>query len=330
MTLIAILRSRPRWEFLAVLLAILAPAGPRMAAQDAPPVADKSSATTDLSYRLGPGDVIDIRVFGRPQLTSEAVRIDENGRIRLPLIAGDIQAACQSEETLAQTIAKGYREYLVDPQVTVSIRQYSSQIVNLVGAVQRPGSFQLQRRVKLRELVSLAGGVSPTAGDTIMVVSDEHRAACNADPVDGNQGVTMFDSAAVLGGVDAANPYVMPGDFVNVNEAGLAYVVGNVVRPSPVALAKPVSLTRALAIVGGRLPGSRNIVHIVRKVDSQGKITVLSFSMKEILTNKQEDPFLKTGDIVDVDTSISKALLKTTVGAFASVGAVYYPLTYIK
>ena len=249
----------------------------------------------------------------------------------MPLIATPIQAACRTESELTDAIAAAYKEYLVDPQITVTIRQFSSQVVNLVGAVQRPGSFQLQRRVRLRELVTIAGGNTATAGDTIMLVSDEHRTACEGQPQDSQQGVRMVNTAAMLAGNDVSNPYVMPGDFINVVEAEQAFVVGNVYKPSPIALAQPVSLTRALAIAGGQLPGSRNNIHIVRRAnDGQNTLTVLKFDMKAILANKQEDPFLKPGDIVDVDVSITKALAKAMAGALATAGVVYYPLTFIR
>jgi len=227
-------------------------------------------------------------------------------------------------------IADKYREYLVDPQVLVSIRKYSSQIVNLVGAVQKPGSFQLERRVRLRELVAIAGGPSPAAGDTIMIVKEKGRAGCGASPNGADDEVKMVSTALLLAGDNSSNPYVSPGDFIHAGEAGQAYVVGNVYKPSPIYLAQPITLTRALAMAGGELPGSRDSIRIVRRAsEGQSKLGVLPFGMKAILSNKEEDPLLREGDIVEVDVSITKSILKTMVGAFASVGAVYYPLVYI-
>jgi polysaccharide export outer membrane protein len=291
----------------------------------------QTPAVDAIRYHLGPGDVIDIRVFGRPQLSADAVRIGEDGQIRLPMISRPIQAACHTEEELSQTIARDYSEYLVDPQVSVGVREYSSQIVNLTGSVQKPGSFQLQRRVRLRELIALAGGTTETVGDTILIVRDERRASCEAPSEAGVEAMKVVKTEALLQGEDASNPYVLPGDFINATQAQIAFVVGNVFKPSPIPLSRPVSLTTALAMAGGKLPGSRNNIHIIRRAGvPQGNISVLQFSIKDILGNRQEDPILKPGDIVDVDVSFSKALLKTTAMTVTSLGSLYYPLTYIK
>ncbi len=282
------------------------------------------------AYQLGPGDLIDVKVFGRPQLTSESIRVGVDGQIHLAMIDHAIAALCRTEDELALMIAKEYREYLVDPQVSVTVRQYSSQVVNLTGAVQRPGSFQLQRRVKLREVISLAGGATPAAGDTITIVRDEHRSSCEAG-TPGTEGVKFVNLPSMLAGDEASDPYVLPGDFIHAAEAEQAFVVGNIYKPTPIPLVQPTTLTRALALAGGQLPSSRDNIHIIRHESGpQSKITVLKFSMKAVLANREEDPLIKPGDIVDVDISLSKALAKAALTTVASVGVLYFPITYIK
>ena len=122
--------------------------------------AAKSSGTAgnDTRYRIGPGDVLDVRVSRAPELSREAVRVDQSGNIRMPMLDTDIPAACQTEGELAQNIATLYRKYKNEPHVDVFVKEFQSQPVAVIGAVRGPAQFKLQRQVKLLELLSLVGG----------------------------------------------------------------------------------------------------------------------------------------------------------------------------
>src|SRR5262249_17362792 len=98
----------------------------------------------DLSYRIGPGDELDVRVFGRAEL-SRTVRVDNYGKIRLPFLP-EMQAACHTEAKLAGLVAEGYKKFLRDPQVDVLGREYRSQPVPAIGAENNPGPFQFHRQ----------------------------------------------------------------------------------------------------------------------------------------------------------------------------------------
>jgi len=115
-------------------------------------------------YRIGAGDVLDIRILNRPQLSREAVRVEGDGMIRMPLIEGEIQAACKSEGELANETAKRYLKYYRNPQVDVFVKEYHAREVALIGAVNEQGRYQMQRRLRLLELLSFAKGPSDKAG----------------------------------------------------------------------------------------------------------------------------------------------------------------------
>src|SRR5438045_9119081 len=88
----------------------------------------------DDRYRIGAGDVLDIRIYNRPQLSRESVRVEGNGMIRMPLIETEIQAACQTEGELAKEISSRYAKYYKNLQVDVYIREYHSRQVAIIGA----------------------------------------------------------------------------------------------------------------------------------------------------------------------------------------------------
>jgi polysaccharide biosynthesis/export protein len=309
---------------------------PAASAQAAPE--PKQPVHADLRYRIGPGDVLEVRVFDRPNLSRDSIRVDASGLIRMPLIATEIKAACQTEAELSRAIAKAYLEYLKDPQVDVYIKEYNSQPVSLTGAVQKPGSFQLQRQVRLRELLIIAGGPTTSAGQNVQVVNDPAGQICEPDPderrvlsLDPNLKIYKLDS--VMSGDPSMNPFVRPGDFINVPEANQAYVVGNVYKPSPVPLAGKLTVTRAVAMAGGTLPYSKGNVRLLRLTPDQNGTREIFLNLKEMQRNVQEDVALQAGDIVEVEVSQSKSTAKLLLSSFANAvanAAVWYPLTTIR
>jgi polysaccharide export outer membrane protein len=325
--------SNPLRASLALLLLLLAqqalnaqqsvqtPAGPKAVLTTPAPPQPSSAKPANDRYRIGLGDVLDVRVFNKPQFSRDGVRVDQRGMIRMPLIEGEIQAACHTEAELADTLTNLYREYLKQPQVDVFIKDYQSQPVAVLGAVRAPSRFQLQRRARLLELLSFAGGPSETAGRTIQIVHTVAPSMCDA-PAGGaseEAAVSVVDNyklTETLRGDETANPYVRPGDVISINEAEQAYVVGNVLRPSAVSLKEPVTLSRAIAMCGGLLPDTKNErLRIVRQAPGETAKTELYVDLKAIEKRRADDVMLQAGDIVDVPTAGGKRLLRTLIGA---------------
>ena len=285
------------------------------------------------SYRIGSGDTLDVQVFGRPQLSRQGVRVDADGAIRMPLISEPIRVACLSESEIGVEIAKKYRSLLVDPDVTVSVREFGSQPVEIVGAVARPGHFQLQREVRLREMLSLAGGVQPNAAMFLQLVHDETSPGCEtmgpSMAIAEETTVAAIDVAGLMAG-RGENPVVRPGDFINVPQADQAFVVGHVVKPTAIALTQRITVSRAIAMAGGRQPDSKDHARVIRrKPDGTGN-TDFRVDLKAIEQQGAPDVELQVGDIVEVPGSVGRQMLKVVLGSLASTGAVYYPLLIIK
>jgi polysaccharide biosynthesis/export protein len=272
-------------------------------------------------YRIGPGDVLDIRVFNKPQFSRESVRVDGRGMIRMPLLTDEIRAACKTEAELASELTSRYLEYLRNPQIDVFIKDYQSQPVAVVGAVRVPSRFQLQRRVRLLELLSHAGGPADNAGRSIQIVHTAKPSICEtAAPSESEENVTnVVDNYKLddtMKGDEAANPYVRPGDVVSVTEAEQAFVVGNVLRPSAIPLKEQITVSRAIAMSGGTMPDTKNDrVRIVRQPPGSTTKTEIFVDLKAIDKQRAEDIVLQAGDIVDVPTSGTKRLLRSLIGA---------------
>lgn len=273
--------------------------------------------SSDTRYRIGTGDMLDIRVFNRPQFSRDSVRVDSSGMIRMPLIQGEIRAVCLTESELATEIARRYEEYLREPQVDVFIKEYNSQPVAVVGAVRLPSRFQLTRRVRLLELLTFAGGLADNAGRNVQVVHSEVGAACSApeeNPETG--GLDNYVLSDTLKGVEGSNPFVQPGDIVSVLEAEQVFVVGNVFKPSTIALREPVTVTRAIAMAGGTMPDTKkDRVRVVRQKPGTIEKTEIFVDLRAIEKQQAEDVLLVAGDIVDVPVSGAKRTWRALLGA---------------
>jgi polysaccharide export outer membrane protein len=284
------------------------------------------------TYRISAGDRLDVYVAGREQLSREALRVDARGLIRLPLLDESILASCQTEDELARAIEDRYREYLVTPQVSVSVREYGSQPVEVVGAVERPGLFQLQREVRLRELLSIAGGVKPSAGAYVQLAHDESVTACetlsDAGTLPITTSVRALEIAALLRG-QTANPVVRPGDFVHIPEADQVFVVGQVVRPSALPLNQRLTVSKAIAMVGGRTADAKSQARIIRPRPNDTTNSDLLIDLKAIEQEGAPDVELQAGDVVEVPAAAGRQFLKVALTSLLQAAA-YYPLWIIR
>ena len=113
-------------------------------------------------YQIGPEDVLDIRVFGEPELM-QIIRVSPDGTIKFPLI-GKVKAAGMSPDQLADAITDALKQgYLKNPQVTVFMQQYRQRMVHVFGEVSAPGPYRLTHNDTFMEIISRAGGFTPVA-----------------------------------------------------------------------------------------------------------------------------------------------------------------------
>lgn len=276
----------------------------------------------DDRYRIGPGDVLDIRIYNRPQLSRDAVRVEGNGMIRMPLIESEIKAACLTEGELAKEISTRYARYYKNLQVDVFIKEYQARQVAIIGAVNDQSRFQLQRRIRLLELLTYAKGPSTRAGQTINIVHSTSSSPCKEVDESDTAAFSSFKLSDVLQGDPKSNPYLEPGDIVTLPEADQVYVVGNVFMPLTIPLREPITLTRAIAMAGGLKQDTRkDKIRVLRQEPGTTIRKEITVDLYAIEKKRSEDLALAPNDIIDVPTSAGKSFLRSLIqGVVPGVG----------
>ncbi|MEO7874901.1 MAG: polysaccharide biosynthesis/export family protein [Dokdonella sp.] len=190
------------------------------------PPPDSTSATgaykggTD--YRVGAQDLLEITVFGVPDL-SRAVRVNSNGQISLPLIGG-IEAGGKTIPELEKAIGTSLEKtYLQNPQVTVFVKEYTSQRVTLQGAFKKPGIYPLTGTTTLLQSVAIAGGFDDLAEASRVVVFRK---------VEGKKMAAVFDMEAISNGA-AEDPLVYGDDIVVVSNSTGKSAFFNIIKTAP-------------------------------------------------------------------------------------------------
>ena len=310
-------------------------------AQDRPqtPASDGagSSTVSDVDnqgghrYRVGPGDLLDVRVFGQPDLNS-TVEVDEDGNLSsLPFIEEPISAKCRNEKEIQKSITDAYAKYIVKPRVSVRVlERHSRQPASIFGAVRTPKSIALTRRIRLHELLAAAGGITASASGTIQIMHTEpelcpepediaenlvaknstaspnRTADTDTKPVAKEPGIgdlRIIQINTIKNGFGSEDPYVRPGDIVIVTEGLPVYVTGLVTQPGPIVLKDRMTLRQAIAMTGGPQRLAKSEVYIYRQKEGQNGVEPLKFNYDDIKRGKADDPLLQPYDIIDVGRS---------------------------
>ena len=160
------------------------------------------------TYRLGPEDVISVNVFGQDRYSRLGIKIPPSGRIYLALIPEGIFVNGKTAEQVSELIKKRYDEFIIDPQVSVSLDQAGSYRYSVVGDVAVPGIKLMTRRLSVAEAVAEAGGVLNTGNRSKIVVLRKQQ--------DGILHPITVNLSAVYKGQAPDSVYLNPGDQVIV------------------------------------------------------------------------------------------------------------------
>ncbi|MFL6549577.1 MAG: polysaccharide biosynthesis/export family protein [Povalibacter sp.] len=210
-------------------------------------------------YRLGPGDLIRIAVFGAPEMSSE-VRVAQSGAITVPLL-GAVQVAGLSTSQVEQLLAGRYSAggYLKQPQLAVLVMEYQSQKISVLGHVTKPGQYSLRASGHVLDVLAEAGGVlaASAADHAVLTRADGSKAEIDLEK--------LFD------GDPSQNYAVTGGDRLYVPRADQFYVYGQVQRPGMYKLERNMTVARAISASGGLTTRGTERRPIVKRRDADGK-----------------------------------------------------------
>jgi polysaccharide export outer membrane protein len=314
--------------------------------------ADPKGSVVPREYTIGPEDVLDINVFEAQEMNRE-VRVSASGEISLPLL-GAVRAAGLTPRELETSLQELlHQKYMKDPHIGVFVREMQSHPVSVMGAVRKPGIFQIRGSKTLLEILSLAEGLADDAGEEVIILrrtgqinapgslsekandmaesspatrleESERPAATDAGTDKSSafsQSVVQVNLKDLLDSTDPShNPAVYPGDIVKVSRAGIVYVVGAVRRPGGFAMKtnERISVLQAIALSEGLTPtAAKNSARIIHTNEQNGARTGTPIDLGKILSGKCPDPMLGPRDIVFVQDSAAKSTFSRGVDAAA-------------
>jgi polysaccharide biosynthesis/export protein len=301
-------------------------------------------SVTDLP--VGPGDVINLSVPEIDEIQNQRVRVSALGTISLPLI-GTLQAAGLSENELRRAIELRLRKYMKTPRVELFVENYRSRSVAIVGAVQKPGYYDMaEDSNSLMDMIGLAGGLSPVAAQKI-IFSPAHIGQRSFEPqADSGQGGRIVPADTASAAIDSSNPNAYserretehsivlnldmagdaaclsmparPGDAVLVPVAGQVMVQGWVQNPGAFNVTPGMTLLGAVSAAGG---ATFSWTAELLRGDAHGGKEITEYSLPKLQSGEEQDPSVQSGDVVLVERSAIGAVPYTIYTLFQHFGS---------
>jgi len=279
------------------------------------------------AQKIGGNDLISVTVYNAPEL-SKSIRVGGDGFIRLPMMKQRIRVdgLMPPEVEAAIAAALKHEQILVDPYVSVTMLEYHSRPISVMGAVKTPLTFQADSTVTLLDALARADGLAQDAGAEILITRKQ-------DDEDGNPTflTQRIPIKALIGGTDPdLNVKLNGGEEVRIPTAGKIFVVGNVKGPGafPLQDSEDTTLLKALAMAGGLAPYSGKQAFVIRR-DSNGTKSEIPIELSKIMARKAPDAQLQADDILYVPDATGRratlaALEKVlSYGSGASAALIY-------
>ncbi|MGE0821927.1 MAG: SLBB domain-containing protein [Candidatus Binatia bacterium] len=280
----------------------------------------QSSSAAARTYQIGPEDMLQITILnipkpeGRRSVTPRTmdVRVSQQGAITLPLV-GEISVQDMTIATVEQKLRGFYERYIHQPEIRVLVTEYRSQRVAVVGAVLKPGVFELSGPKTVIDLLALAGGLSTNAGGQVHLHRD--------DPAGRTSYVVDLHALTKGYGEDlsALTLPVKAGDVLTVPEAGTFFVDGAVRRPGSYPLTRRYTVAEALVTAGGvdrELANMSGVMLFRNRGDANPKS--IPVDLDEILSGRAPDPEIHAEDVIVVPISTPKYLVRRFLGVIVT------------
>jgi polysaccharide export outer membrane protein len=309
---------------LILTLIVMTGAAPQADAQSPAPAREESRVDQQLALAnvafepLGAGDLVYVAVTDCPEVT-RSYRISANGDLKLALLNTPIHAMGVKPADLEQTIAQALKQQhiLVEPSVSVSVLEYRSRPVNVVGAVRHSVTFQAMGDVKLLDAIARADGLSQEAGPEILISSIGDSAATSDK-------IRHIPVKQLLSGADPAlNVPLHGGEEIRVPEAAKLYITGNVKLPGAFPLNETGTSTvlKALALCQGLLPYSQKTAYVYRQEAGSAERKEIPIPLYDIEHRKAPDVTLQANDVLFVQDNSGKRLTATVIDKITGFGS---------
>ena len=194
------------------------------------------------SYKLGAGDDLKISVYNNPDLSLET-RVSEEGVISFPLI-GELQVGgltvSAAEKKISEMLASG--GFIMKPQVNILVLEFKSAMISILGSVNKPGRYPLERATSLTELLAIAGGIAQNGSDIVVLNTKRDGALAH---------IEIDIDKALRKGTKEGNVMLSSGDVIYVSREPLIYIYGEVQRPGTFRMERNMTVIQALAQGGG-------------------------------------------------------------------------------
>jgi len=275
-----------------------------------------------LDYRLGPGDLLGVTVFEDKDMNAE-VRVSSRGTVTLPML-GAINVfrltAVEAEKKIEDILR---RKYLHDPHVSVYIKEHVSRQITVVGAVNNPGSFDCLNKKHLLDVLAMAGGLTPEAGEVAYISREDSETGKTVN--------YMIDLDAMVrkGNMDL-NIVILGGDELFIPKAGHCFVDGAVRKPGIYPVKSGLTITEAIALAGGLTNyAEEDEIKLVRYV-SNGQREIIRLTYSELQGGQGDTIYLQDNDIVYVEISGSGAFFSGSGFSLGFMGTGFNYKTPVK
>lgn len=271
---------------------------------------DTSPSVNLPSQKVGVDDLISLSVEDSPELTRN-FRVSADGNLRLPLLKASIPVAGKYSAEIEMDIKDALvsEGLFVQPVVEVSIAEYRSVPVSVVGAVKHPITFQAVGEVKLLDALTRADGLAPDAGSEILI----------------SRAGSLVQRIPLKGLIDQADPalnvQLHGGEEIRVPDAGRVYVIGNVKKPGviPIQDGKDTTVLKVLAQSEGLLPFTAKQAYIYRR-EAKGDRNEIPIALSAIMDRKAGDVALQPNDILYVPDNKNRRMTMTALDRIVGFG----------
>ena len=290
---------------------------------------DGSSSPQDRAaeYVLGQQDVLVIRIADFDEAPNTPVRIDPAGNIDLPLI-GPLHAAGLTVPELRTQLTSKFSKYIRGPMVSVSVVEFHSQPVTVIGEVKSPGVHQIEGPKRLLEIISMAGGLTEAAGTKVTITRETASGPLPLPEarteLSGKYTVADIDLGVLIAsGNPSKNIIIRPNDVISVSTADLIYVLGEVNKPGGYTLHShsAVSVLEALGMAAGlektASPKNGRILRVVGDGKNRAEIRA---DVSKIMEGKSPDIALQSKDILFIPNNVPRAAALRAAEAAIQMG----------